>query len=109
MTKLSIALTELAEKRDDVDVLGEMVQFVSQRMMDLDVEGSAGRSLRRARRPVEEPRNGYRDRLWGPRVGLRESCCAGRASARLQRSRAVSNPPCAYAGCAESLDHGVAK
>jgi len=42
MTKLSIALTELAEKGADVDVLREMLQFISQRMMDLDVEGLCG-------------------------------------------------------------------
>ena len=30
------------EKRADVDVLREMLQFVAERMMDLDVEGLCG-------------------------------------------------------------------
>ena len=39
MTKPSISLTELAEKGSDVDVLREMIQYVAQRLMDMDVEG----------------------------------------------------------------------
>ncbi len=38
MTKSSISLTELAEKGSDVDVLSQMIQYVAQRLMDLDVE-----------------------------------------------------------------------
>lgn len=38
-TKANIALGELAEKGADADLLREMIQYVAQRMMDLDVEG----------------------------------------------------------------------
>ena len=38
MTNASIALTELAEKGADVDLVREMLQFVAQRLMDADVE-----------------------------------------------------------------------
>ena len=35
----TMALTELAEKGADIDVLRQMVQFMAQRLMELDVEG----------------------------------------------------------------------
>jgi putative transposase len=69
MTKLSIALTELAEKGADVDVLREMLQFVTQRMMDLDVEGLCGAPYGERGVARENSRNGYRDRLWETRAG----------------------------------------
>ena len=37
-----MALAELAEKGADVDVLRQMVQFMAQRLMELDVEGRCG-------------------------------------------------------------------
>ena len=37
-----MALTELAEKGADIDVLRQMVQFMAQRLMELDVEGRCG-------------------------------------------------------------------
>jgi putative transposase len=69
MTAPTIALAELAEKGPDADLLREMIQYVAQRLMDLDVEGlcAAGygeRSPERANR-----RNGYRERLWETRAG----------------------------------------
>ena len=42
MTASTIALTELAEKGADVDVLRQMVQFMAQRLMEIDVEGRCG-------------------------------------------------------------------
>ncbi len=42
MTNATIALTELAEKGADVDVLRQMVQFMAQRLMEIDVEGRCG-------------------------------------------------------------------
>ena len=39
MTTATMALTELAEKGADIDVLRQMVQFMAQRLMELDVEG----------------------------------------------------------------------
>ena len=35
-------IAELAEKGADVDVLRQMVQFMAQRLMELDVEGRCG-------------------------------------------------------------------
>jgi putative transposase len=64
-----MALTELAEKGPDVDVLRQMIQFVAQRLMDLDVETlcGAGYDVKSAERA--NSRNGYRDRLWDTRAG----------------------------------------
>jgi len=42
MTKTSIALTELAEKGGDVDLVRDMLHFVAQRLMEADVEGLWG-------------------------------------------------------------------
>jgi hypothetical protein len=42
MTKASMSLAELAEKGPDADCLREMIQFVAQRLMDLDVETRCG-------------------------------------------------------------------
>ena len=42
MTTPTIAFAELAEKGADVDVLRQMVQFMAQRLMDVDVEGRCG-------------------------------------------------------------------
>ena len=42
MTASTIALAELAEKGADVDVLRQMVQFMAQRLMEIDVEGRCG-------------------------------------------------------------------
>lgn len=69
MTQPTIALSELLEKGADVDLLRQMIQFVAQRMMELDVEGLCGagydiKSLERT-----NSRNGYRDRLWQTRTG----------------------------------------
>jgi hypothetical protein len=41
MTTATMALTELAEKGADIDVLRQMVQFMAQRLMELDVEAAA--------------------------------------------------------------------
>ena len=42
MTTATMALAELAEKGADIDVLRQMVQFMAQRLMELDVEGRCG-------------------------------------------------------------------
>ena len=38
-TKNTMALAELAEKGADADFLREMIQYVAQRMMEMDSEG----------------------------------------------------------------------
>ena len=42
MTTATIALAELAEKGSDIDVLRQMVQFMAQRIMDMDVQSYLG-------------------------------------------------------------------
>lgn len=61
MTTATMALAELAEKGADVDVLRQMVQFMAQRLMELDVEGRCGAAYDE-KNPVERlnSRNGYR-------------------------------------------------
>lgn len=69
MTKPTVSLNELLEKGADVDLLRQMIQFVAQRMMELDVEGlcGAGYDIKSVERI--NSRNGYRDRLWQTRTG----------------------------------------
>ena len=42
MTTPTMALAELSEKGADIDVLRQMVQFMAQRLMELDVEARCG-------------------------------------------------------------------
>jgi len=69
MTKASIALTELAEKGGDVDLVRDMLHFIAQRLMDADVEGLCGAPYGERAVPRENSRNGYRERLWETRTG----------------------------------------
>lgn len=68
-TKTNIALAELAEKGADAELLKQMIQFVAQRMMEMDVESlcAAGYGERSPERL--NSRNGYRERLWETRAG----------------------------------------
>ena len=70
MTEMSMSLAELIEKGSANDVLREMIQFVCERMMELDVEGRCNAALGE-RKPGERTtqRNGYRDRDWDTRAG----------------------------------------
>ena len=67
--KGTMALVELAEKGADVDLLQEMIRFVAQRLMNMEVETlcEAGYGERTAERVNR--RNGYRSRLWDTRAG----------------------------------------
>jgi putative transposase len=70
MTTATIALAELAEKGADIDVLRQMVQFMAQRLMEIDVEGRCGAGYdEKAPAARINSRNGYRDRLWETRAG----------------------------------------
>ena len=69
MTTATIALAELAEKGADIDVLRQMVQFMAQRLMELDVEGRCGAGYDEKNPERLNSRNGYRDRLWETRAG----------------------------------------
>ena len=48
MTKARMALAELAEKGADADFLREMIQYVAQRLMEMDVETLCGAIARNA-------------------------------------------------------------
>ena len=67
--KSTMALAELAEKGTDVDLLREMIQFVAQRLMDLDVETLCGAGYGERTAERVNHRNGYRPRLWDTRAG----------------------------------------
>lgn len=69
MTDMRMALAELLEKGSDADLLREMVGFVAQRMMDLDVEGLCGAEHGERSAARSNWRNGYRDRNWETRSG----------------------------------------
>jgi len=68
-TKANIALAELAEKGADTDLLRDMVQYVAQRMMDMDVEGLCAAAYGERSPERLNSRNGYRERLWETRAG----------------------------------------
>ena len=69
MTTPTMALTELAEKGADIDVLRQMVQFMAQRLMELDVEGRCGAAYDEKNPERLNSRNGYRERTWETRAG----------------------------------------
>jgi putative transposase len=69
MTKASMALTELAEKGPDLDMLHEMLEFATQRLMEFDVENRCGATYGQRGVPRVNSRNGYRDRTWETRAG----------------------------------------
>lgn len=67
--KGTMALAELAEKGADVDLLREMIRFVAQRLMDMDVETLCGAGYGQRTAERVNRRNGYRPRLWDTRAG----------------------------------------
>ena len=69
MTKASMSLAELAEKGPDGDLLREMIQFVAQRLMDMDVETLCGAGYGERSAERANSRNGYRERVWETRAG----------------------------------------
>lgn len=69
MTTSTMALAELAEKGADVDVLRQMVQFMAQRLMEIDVEGRCGAGYDEKSPERLNSRNGFRDRTWETRAG----------------------------------------
>jgi putative transposase len=68
-TKTTIALADLVEKGTDSDLLRDMIQYVAQRLMELDAEGLCAAAYRERSAERANSRNGYRDRLWETRAG----------------------------------------
>ena len=69
MTNATMALAELADKGADVDMLRQMVQFMAQRLMDMDVETLCGAGYDEKSAERLNSRNGVRDRAWETRAG----------------------------------------
>jgi putative transposase len=68
-TKTTIALADLVEKGADSDLLREMIQYVAQRLMELDTEGLCAAAYGERSPERTNSRNGYRERLWQTRAG----------------------------------------
>ena len=68
-TKTTIALADLVEKGADSDLLRDMIQYVAQRLMELDTEGLCAAAYGERSPERANSRNGYRDRLWQTRAG----------------------------------------
>jgi len=68
-TRPTMSLTELAEKGADSDLLRDMIQFVAQRMMEMDAEGLCAAAYGERSPERANSRNGYRERLWETRAG----------------------------------------
>ena len=68
-TRSNISLAELAEKGADTDLLRDMIQFVAQRMMEMDTESLCAAAYGERSPDRANSRNGYRERLWETRAG----------------------------------------
>jgi putative transposase len=69
MTIDRLHLAELIEKGSDADLLREMMTFVVNRMMDLDVESLTGAAYGERSVDRMNQRNGYRERPWHTTLG----------------------------------------
>ena len=69
MTKVSMALAELAEKGPDSDIVRELVGHVVQRLMSYEVENLCEAGYGERSEGRTNSRNGYRERLWETRTG----------------------------------------
>lgn len=72
MTIDRMTLKALVEKGSDEDLLREMMAYVANRMMDLEVEGLTGAAHGERSASRTNHRNGYRERAWETRVGTVE-------------------------------------
>lgn len=68
-TKTTIALADLVEKGADSDLLRDMIQYVAQRLMELDTEGLCAAAYGERGADRANSRNRYRERLWQARAG----------------------------------------
>jgi putative transposase len=68
-TKTTIALADLVEKGADSDLLRDMIQYVAQRLMELDTDGLCAAAYNERSPDRANSRNGYRERLWETRAG----------------------------------------
>jgi putative transposase len=71
MTQDRMQLSELLEKAGADDIVREMIGFVAQRLMELDVDNRCGASHGERSEARTNSRNGFRDRQWDTRVKQR--------------------------------------
>jgi len=69
MTDDRMALRALLEKASDTELLAEMLGFVADRLMALDVDRLCGAGAHERSNARSNYRNGYRDRAWQTRAG----------------------------------------
>ena len=69
MTQDRMQLSELLEKAGASDIVREMIGFVAQRLMDMDVENRCGAAHGERSDARTNSRNGYRERDWDTRAG----------------------------------------
>ncbi len=69
ITNPNSTLLELADKGADIDMLRQMVQFMAQRLMEIDVEGRCNAGYDEKNPQRLNSRNGYRERQWNTRAG----------------------------------------
>jgi transposase-like protein len=69
MTIDRMTLKALIEKGSDDDLLREMMTYVANRMMDMEVEGLTGAAHGERTPARTNHRNGYRERTWETRAG----------------------------------------
>ena len=69
MTQDRMQLSELLEKAGADDIVREMIGFVAQRLMDLDVANRCGAAHGERSDERTNSRNGYRERSWDTRAG----------------------------------------
>ena len=85
MTQDRMQLSELLEKAGADDIVRDMIGFVAQRLMELDVANRCGAAHGERSEERTNSRNGYRDRNW-TRVPARLRCvsrsCARAATFR---------------------------
>ena len=72
MTIDRMTLKALIEKGSDDDLLREMIGFVANRMMEMEVEGLTGATYGERSVARVNQRNGYRERDWETRAGTVE-------------------------------------
>src|SRR5262245_57011289 len=69
MTIDRVDLMALIEKGADADFLKEMIEVISNRLMQMEVESLTGAAHGERSATRTNQRNGYRDRIWETRVG----------------------------------------
>jgi len=69
MTQDRMQLSELLEKAGADDIVREMIGFVAQRLMELDVGNRCGAGHGERTEARTNSRNGFRDRPWDTRAG----------------------------------------